>query len=247
MIKIHLPKLQLKKHFKAVVIGIVLIILLCSSIGLGLALNATVDKLRVSNERIDKLNKDKDILNKTILEQDSTIEDLNKTVKDLQQNVNQLKEIMRNAGNYSDTGRQTLFEMTNAYRVSKGLKPLKHDLRLDYSACSKAKDMDNKDYFDHYGSNGETPWQFIISAGYEYSYAGENLATMFSSIDKTVLGWINSPKHEQNLSNISYTSVGFCIIEATLPECPTNYKEVGCHGAIIKGNLIVQHFGAEYV
>jgi len=155
--------------------------------------------------------------------------------------------LARTSDPYPDTWRNTLFTDTNNYRISKGLKPLMRNRLLDVSACAKAKDMDDKNYWDHYGPNGEKPWQFFLAAGYKYGYAGENLAKDFTYPTLITPAWIKSPSHEKNLSNKYFLDVGYCVINATLPYCPQAKLEEHCEdnldGRIQFSILVVQHLG----
>lgn len=61
-----------------------------------------------------------------------------------------------------------IINLTNKQRASMGLNTLKVDSRLSSAALAKANNMFEEQYWDHYGPNGETPWQFIRGAGYNY-------------------------------------------------------------------------------
>src|SRR5512141_2060134 len=67
-------------------------------------------------------------------------------------------------------------ELVNVERERKGLPALKRNALLDKSAQMKADDMAERHYWAHEGPNGELPWGFFDKVGYEYSFAGENLA-----------------------------------------------------------------------
>lgn len=109
-----------------------------------------------------------------------------------------------------------IIQLTNSERASAGLHTLKTDSRLNAAAASKAQDMLGKDYWDHYGPNGETPWQFISGAGYAYVYAGENLAKGFSTAEGVHQAWMASPTHKANLMNTNYRDIGVAVVEGEL-------------------------------
>jgi hypothetical protein len=70
--------------------------------------------------------------------------------------------------------------------------------------------------FAHYYQSPQgqmDPWQFIINSGYQYLYAGENLGKDFSSAEKLVTAWMNSPLHRDNLLNPNYSEIGVAVIE----------------------------------
>ena len=59
-----------------------------------------------------------------------------------------------------------IIALTNQERSSQGLNTLNNNSQLAAAALAKANDMFEKQYWDHFGPNGETPWQFIRAAGY---------------------------------------------------------------------------------
>ena len=69
-----------------------------------------------------------------------------------------------------------LLKYTNLQRQINNLPPLKLNNNLNHAAQMKAKDMFAKDYWAHVSPDGTTPWVFIKDSGYNYMYAGENLA-----------------------------------------------------------------------
>lgn len=125
----------------------------------------------------------------------------------------------------------TLISLTNAERQNLGLTTLKTDARLTAAAFAKANDMIAKDYWNHFGPNGETPWQFITGAGYTYIYAGENLAKGFSTSEGVHQAWMASPTHRANVVNSNYRDIGIAVVEGELLGEQTT--------------LVVQMFGAQ--
>lgn len=82
------------------------------------------------------------------------------------------------------------------------------DSRLRCAARKHSKDMGANNFFSHTGSNGSTPFQRMTSAGYTYSYAGENIAAGYSTPSATVTGWMNSTGHCNNIMNGNYKHLG---------------------------------------
>lgn len=76
------------------------------------------------------------------------------------------------------------------------------------AAQAKANDMASKGYFAHNSPEGLTPWYWIKGAGYNYLYAGENLAIDFEDSDDVERAWMNSPGHRANILNVHFTEVG---------------------------------------
>lgn len=110
-----------------------------------------------------------------------------------------------------DITAQELLLITNQKRLADGELPLKLSTELSQAAEEKAQNMFAKNYWAHNAPDGTTPWVFIKSAGYEYVYAGENLARGFSTSSDVVDAWMASPSHRENMLSDRYQEVGFAI------------------------------------
>lgn len=111
----------------------------------------------------------------------------------------------------ADISTQELLSFTNEKRAENGLPPLTENDQLEEAANNKAIDMFTKGYWAHNGPDGTTPWVFIQEAGYDYVYAGENLARGFSNSDDVVNAWMASPSHRENLLSENFKEVGFAV------------------------------------
>jgi Cysteine-rich secretory protein family len=125
-----------------------------------------------------------------------------------------------------------LLQDTNLAREANGLPPLTLNSELTHAAQMKANDMFAKDYWAHVSPNGTTPWVWIRQAGYNYLYAGENLARGFTTSQDVVNAWMNSPEHRANMLSPNYTDIGFAVESGTLTGTQTT--------------LVVQEFGSPY-
>ncbi len=99
--------------------------------------------------------------------------------------------------NYANTDRQQAREIT-----------LKENPLLAKAATEKALDMAARGYFSHVGPKGETPWTWLDKVGYDYVYAGENLAVNFFDSGDVHRAWMNSPAHRENILDKRFTEVG---------------------------------------
>jgi len=113
---------------------------------------------------------------------------------------------------FAAINKSTIISLANQDRQSLGLGTLREDSKLNSAAYFKAKDMLKNDYFAHTSPSGISPWYWFSSAGYNYDYAGENLAMDF--IDSTELyhAWYNSPSHKANLVGSNFEETGIAII-----------------------------------
>jgi len=116
----------------------------------------------------------------------------------------------------SSIAKDNIIRLTNAERQKFGLNALKENSRLSSAALAKANNMIEEQYWDHFGPNGETPWQFIKASGYQYIYAGENLAKGFKSSEGVVQAWMASPTHRENILSGNYKEIGIATVTGEL-------------------------------
>lgn len=120
----------------------------------------------------------------------------------------------------SEISPQTIFELTNDARASHGLTRLTYSQPLERAAMAKAQDMVKNGYFDHFGPDYQTPWQFMEKAGYHYELGGENLAVGFISHEEIVKAWLDSPSHRQNLLEPNFEDIGIAALPALVDGLP---------------------------
>lgn len=109
-----------------------------------------------------------------------------------------------------------LMGMANSSRAGASLPLLSYSKTLESAAYAKAQDMLNKNYWAHFGPNGESPWQFIVGAGYVYQYAGENLGRGFTDAQSLHNAWMASPSHYANIMKPEFRDIGIAIVEGNL-------------------------------
>lgn len=109
-----------------------------------------------------------------------------------------------------------LYQLTNEERAKNNLQTLNYNEKLANAAYKKAQDMFAKNYWSHYSPDGATPWDFILSANYQYEYAGENLAKNFLFSQGVVEAWMNSKTHRDNILKSEYSDVGYAIVNGIL-------------------------------
>jgi uncharacterized protein YkwD len=125
--------------------------------------------------------------------------------------------------------KEQLFQLVNQERKSRGLNTLIESQTLDHTAELKAQDMIAKNYWAHNTPDGKEPWIFYKEAGYNFSWAGENLSRNFYDAQTIFKSWMESQTHKDNILNPNYTEMGI-------------YMTTG----ITDGEssfLVVQHFG----
>ena len=133
---------------------------------------------------------------------------------------------------FADLNAQKIIALTNDIRQQYGLSLLKENPLLDAAAKQKAEDMSQNNYFSHNSPTGVKPWYWITKSGYNYHYAGENLAMNFIDSEEVVRAWLNSPGHRENLLNKNYQDIGIAIL-------PADFSKPGLNQPIV-----VQLFGS---
>jgi hypothetical protein len=116
-----------------------------------------------------------------------------------------------------------LVDETNQNRVENNLPDLQVSPLLQEAAQEKANDMATKGYFAHTSPQGLTPWYWFEQVGYNFDYAGENLAVNFSDSQDVTTAWMNSPEHRANILSTDYTQIGIATAQGIYNGEPTTY------------------------
>jgi len=116
-----------------------------------------------------------------------------------------------------------LVDRTNDTRSEYGLNTLKINERLVEAAQAKANDMASRSYFAHNSPDGKTPWYWISQSGYNYLYAGENLAVNFSDSVNVHNAWLDSPGHRANIVHQHFTEIGIAMADGIYEGRPTTF------------------------
>jgi uncharacterized protein YkwD len=102
---------------------------------------------------------------------------------------------------------------TNAYRSQFNCPPLHENAQLEQAALAHSQDMALHGYFDHNSPSGQTPWDRIHAAGYQFSMAAENIAAGYPTPEAVIDAFFNETPpndgHRRNLLNCSLRDVGF--------------------------------------
>lgn len=119
-------------------------------------------------------------------------------------------------GYATDIRVEKILDLVNEERQKNNVKPLALSNELSNAATQKATDMFMHNYWAHVSPSGVTPWQFIISSGYNYLYAGENLAKDFSTSGEVIEAWMKSPTHKANILKPEYKEIGISVMNGKL-------------------------------
>lgn len=113
--------------------------------------------------------------------------------------------------------REAVVTLTNRERTSHGLTNLIEDPFLQSIAEERARDMLEKDYFDHISPTGERASDLAQRKGYRYRIIAENLASGdFLTNQKLVDGWMQSPGHRKNILSPEIKDIGVSVMKGLL-------------------------------
>ncbi len=115
-----------------------------------------------------------------------------------------------NDDNYLELEREIINQL-NQERVDHNLVALQFNDTLKKAARMKLDDMITKKYFSHTSPDGKTPWYWFEQAGYDYKFAGENLATKFTTASEVHKAWMNSKTHRENILFPEYKDVAVIV------------------------------------
>ncbi len=98
--------------------------------------------------------------------------------------------------------------LVNELRLQKGAQALEVVPALTSSSQAKADDMAKNHYFSHTSPDGKTVASLELKYGYDYEFAGENLAMGFNSPKEVVDAWKKSATHYANLVDTDFNNTG---------------------------------------
>ncbi len=113
---------------------------------------------------------------------------------------------------FADVTSDVLLDLVNSTREDERLSPLKISDQLNLAAYQKARDMIDNQYFAHYSPGGISPWCWFSQVGYQYYYAGENLAIHFFDSAEVHEAWMSSSSHRANILNPNYQEMGLAVV-----------------------------------
>jgi uncharacterized protein YkwD len=105
--------------------------------------------------------------------------------------------------------RAELLDAVNSERSAHTLPPLRANLTLEKVAQRHADDMRARGYYGHASPEGTMVLARAKWAGYVAASVGENIAKGQVSVEDVMEGWMNSPKHRENILNPFFSEVGF--------------------------------------
>lgn len=107
---------------------------------------------------------------------------------------------------------ETALNDLNAYRVSKGLIPLRYNEKLNRASEVHAADLAKAGIISHTGTDGSGHGDRVQRQGYYFTIAGENVASGQKSWEAVFEAWQKSPGHNENLLRDDVTEFGLALV-----------------------------------
>ncbi len=117
----------------------------------------------------------------------------------------------------SEISEDNILKLINKERIYRGIPSLEANDLLNEASYNKSTDMITRNYFEHFAF-GLSPWDFISDAGYEYLYAGENLAMDFDTSEGMIKSWMQSDTHRGNILNPDFDETGVGVVKGEFTE-----------------------------
>ena len=113
--------------------------------------------------------------------------------------------------------REAVVTLTNRERASNGLTNLIENQLLHSIAEERARDMLEKDYFDHISPTGVQASDVAQKIGYRYKIIAENIGSgTFLTNQKIVDGWMQSPGHRKNILSPEIKEIGVSVVKGRM-------------------------------
>jgi len=100
----------------------------------------------------------------------------------------------------------------NNYRAQHGLGPVKIEPRLIEASRIHADDLAKAGIISHNGTDGSTHGDRAHRVGYNFTIAGENVATGQKSWEQVFKAWQESPGHNDNLLRPDVSEFGIALV-----------------------------------
>lgn len=102
-----------------------------------------------------------------------------------------------------------VLDAVNALRQGAGVQPLQLNASLNAAAFTHALDMSRQARAWPFGSDGSSPYERVIRAGYSGDLTGELYSQSFETELETLTAWIDDPIWGRELLNPDANAMGF--------------------------------------
>ena len=111
-----------------------------------------------------------------------------------------------------------LLDLMNNARTNEGTRVLTRYAELNDVALTRAQNLVENGYFDHYAPDGESAFSELAARGIRYRLAGENLArnnySEARTVDAAFEGLMASAGHRANILEQRFSKVGVAAVQS---------------------------------
>ena len=109
----------------------------------------------------------------------------------------------------------------NEYAATRALA---WDVRLATAASEHSDDLAKNKFMSHIGSDRSSPSDRMRNAGYNWTAAGENIASGFITIESVMQGWLDSPEHCEAIMTQEFRDIGVACTRGSVAGHNPNHR-----------------------
>ena len=102
-----------------------------------------------------------------------------------------------------------VLDAVNALRQASGAQPLRLNSALNAAAATHSRDMSVQNRPWHFGSDGSSPIERVMRAGYDGRFLGENISETYESEVETLAAWMEQEDTRRIILDPRATDLGF--------------------------------------
>jgi len=106
-----------------------------------------------------------------------------------------------------------LLDSVNALRAAAAAPPLQLNAQLNAAAATHSRDMAVQNRPWHFGSDGSSPLDRTLRAGYPGVFLGENISETFETELETLAAWMEQPDTRTVVLDPKATDLGFAYFQ----------------------------------
>ncbi|TCP61105.1 cysteine-rich secretory family protein [Rhodovulum bhavnagarense] len=106
-----------------------------------------------------------------------------------------------------------MMDAVNALRSARGLNGVSMDARLTAAAATHSRDMSVQNRPWHFGSDGSSPLDRVLRAGYQGTLRGENISETYETELETLAAWMEQPDTRDVVLDPQATDMGFAYFQ----------------------------------
>ena len=108
-----------------------------------------------------------------------------------------------------------MLDSVNALRQAAGAPPVELNAQLTAAAATHSRDMAVQNRPWHFGSDGSSPVDRVLRAGYPQTMLGENISETFETELETLAAWMEVPDTRDVILDKRANHLGFAWFQET--------------------------------